>query len=559
MKYPKRCQYKHAKQKKYHVRNWAEYNEGLRRRGDLTVWFDEEAIANWKADKTGEPGGQRVYSDMAIETGLVVRMVYKLAYRQTEGFLHSIASLLGLGIEIPDYSTLCRRSRLLRKKLRIPKAASTQPIHLMIDSTGLRIHVGNARKPPKQRAWRKLHIAVDRETGNIVASELTASRARDATRVPALLTQIQAPLVSVAADSAYDKEAVYEAIEAHSPGRRTRVVIPPQRNATLSQNSNTAMQERDRHIRAIERHGRREWYKLSGYTKRSMVENAVYRYKAIIGPEMRARTLARQRIEHRIGCEILNKMAALGMPRYVLRRVTLPPAQGGQQFAPSRATTPVDTKKKELVGRFKNPGRVWAQKSDAVNDHDFRSMADGVAIPYGIYDLQSNRGTVYVGTSYDTSQFAVECIEKWWRSEGQKRFPGRKHLLVVADTGGSNGATRRAWKHGIQHKLCNEHGLDVTVAHYPPGASKWNPIEHRLFSEISKNWAGRPLDSYETILNFIRTTKTKTGLKVNARLVKKQYPKGIKISDPAMALLNIKKSSSLPKWNYTLRPSKNGK
>ena len=262
MKYPKRCQYKHAKQKKYHVRNWAEYNEGLRRRGDLTVWFDEEAIANWKADKTGKPGGQRVYSDMAIETGVVVRMVYKLAYRQTEGFLHSIASLLGLGIEIPDYSTLCRRSRLLRKKLRIPKAASTQPIHLMIDSTGLRIHVGNARKPPKQRAWRKLHIAVDRETGNIVASELTASRARDATRVPALLTQIQAPLVSVAADSA----------------------------------------------------GRREWYKLSGYTKRSMVENAVYRYKAIIGPEMRARTLARQRVEHRIGCEILNKMAALGMP-----------------------------------------------------------------------------------------------------------------------------------------------------------------------------------------------------------------------------------------------------
>ena len=223
----------------------------------MTVWFDEEAIANWKADKTGKPGGQRVYSDMAIETGLVVRMVYKLAYRQTEGFLHSMASLLGLGIEIPDYSTLCRRSRLLRKKLRIPKAASNQPIHLMIDSTGLRIHVGNARKPPKQRAWRKLHIAVDRETGNIVASELTASRARDATRVPALLTQIQAPLVSVAADSAYDKEAVYEAIEAHSPGRRTRVVIPPQRNATLSQNSNTAMQERDRHIRAIERHGRR--------------------------------------------------------------------------------------------------------------------------------------------------------------------------------------------------------------------------------------------------------------------------------------------------------------
>ena len=219
----------------------------------------------------------------------------------------------------------------------------------------------------------------------------------------------------------------------------------------------------------------------------------------------------------------------------------------------------VDTKKRELVGRFKNPGRVWARQNDAVNDHDFRSMAKGVAIPYGIYDLQRNRGTVYVGTSYNTPQFAVECIEKWWRTEGQKRFPDRRHLLVLADTGGSNGATCRAWKHGIQHKLCNEHGLHVTVAHYPPGASKWNPIEHRLFSEISKNWAGWPLDSYETVLNFIRTTKTKTGLKVNARLVKKQYAKGIKISDPAMTVLNFKRPTSLPKWNYTLRPSKNGK
>ena len=172
-----------------------------------------------------------------------------------------------------------------------------------------------ARKPPKQRAWRKLHIAVDRKTGNIVASELTASRARDATRVPRFAnTDSSTSSERAAADSAYDKERSTKAIEAHSPGRRTRVVIPPQRNATLSQNSNTAMQERDRHIRVIERHGRREWYKLSGCTKRSMVENAVYRYKAIIGPEMRTRTLARQRVEHRIGCEILNKMTGLGMP-----------------------------------------------------------------------------------------------------------------------------------------------------------------------------------------------------------------------------------------------------
>ena len=158
---------------------------------------------------------------MAIETGLVVRMVYKLAYRQTEGFLHSIASLLGLGIEIPDYSTLCRRSRLLGKKLRIPKVASNQPIHLMIDSTGLRIHVGTARKPPKQRAWRKLHIAVDRKTGNIVASELTASRARDATRVPALLTQIQAPLAWAAADRGMSRRMLNFGVAA-APWRKNR-------------------------------------------------------------------------------------------------------------------------------------------------------------------------------------------------------------------------------------------------------------------------------------------------------------------------------------------------
>ena len=173
----------------------------------------------------------------------------------------------------------------------LPTEAATIPIQLMAyrsDRRGVKPIATLALRGGMSR--RMLNLG---ETGNIVASELTASRARDATRVPALLTQIQAPLVSVAADSAYDKEAVYEAIEAHSPGRRTRVVIPPQRNATLSQNSNTAMQERDRHIRAIERHGRREWYKLSGYTKRSMVENAVYRYKAIIGPEMRARTLAK--------------------------------------------------------------------------------------------------------------------------------------------------------------------------------------------------------------------------------------------------------------------------
>jgi len=314
VKYPKRSQYKHAKNRKYRTRNWTDYNKALCRRGDLTIWFSEEAIAKWKSAKTGKAGGQQLYSDVAIETGLVVRMIYKLGYRQTQGFLNSITLLLGLSIEIPHYSTLCRRSTTLRKKLRVPKGTGNQPIHLMIDSSGLKIHVGSSRKPPKKRAWRKLHIAVDRKTGIVVASELTASQARDASRVPALLKQIESPLASVSADKAYDEEPVYEEIAAHSSGRRTRVIIPPRCNATLSPNSKTAMQDRNRHIRAIEKYGRRKWHKRSGYTKRSMVENTIYRYKQIIGPEMRARTLARQRVEHRIGCEILNKMTALGMP-----------------------------------------------------------------------------------------------------------------------------------------------------------------------------------------------------------------------------------------------------
>lgn len=158
----------------------------------------------------------------------------------------------------------------------------------------------------------------------------------------------------------------------------------------------------------------------------------------------------------------------------------------------------VDTKKKELVGRFKNAGTAWNRKPVAVNDHDFRSEAEGIAVPYGIYDVVANRGTVFVGSSHDTPEFAVESIEKWWRYEGQQRYGRVKCIAILADAGGSNGPTCRAWKHGLHRQLCERHGLTVTVAHYPSGTSKWNPIEHRMFSEISKNWAARPLDSFET-------------------------------------------------------------
>lgn len=215
----------------------------------------------------------------------------------------------------------------------------------------------------------------------------------------------------------------------------------------------------------------------------------------------------------------------------------------------------VDTKKKELVGCFKNSGVSWQAEPVLVKDHDFRSEAIGIAIPYGVYDLLANCGTVFVGTTHDTPDFAVDCVGKWWRTEGQKRYGGARSLAILADGGGSNGPTSRVWKYGLQTRVCNRHGLHVSVAHYPTGTSKWNPIEHRLFSEISKNWAGRPLDSYETILNYLRTTSTASGLRVRAHLIRKPYEKGVKISDAQMDELDITKDDDLPRWNYTLRPA----
>ena len=233
-------------------------------------------------------------------------------------------------------------------------------------------------------------------------------------------------------------------------------------------------------------------------------------------------------------------------------------AEMRQRFArDERPVISVDAKKRELVGNFKNPGTAWHRHAVPVKDHDFRSEAQGVAIPYGIYDEQANRGSIFVGTSHDTSEFAVESIEKWWRYDGRRRYPETDHLLILADSGGSNSAYRRSWKYALQTKLCDRHRLSVTVTHYPTGASKWNPIEHRLFSEISKNWAGKPLESYETILNYIRTTKTSTGLRVKAYLVPKQYPKAVKISDQQIEELALEKHETLPKWNYTLTPREN--
>lgn len=214
----------------------------------------------------------------------------------------------------------------------------------------------------------------------------------------------------------------------------------------------------------------------------------------------------------------------------------------------------VDTKKRELVGNFKNPGQRWDREPRRVYDHDFRTDAEGIAIPYGIYDVQLNRGTFVIGVSHDTPAFAAHSIALWWEREGTHNYRRASEILILADSGGSNSSRTRAWKTELQSQLADAHRLKVTVAHYPTGASKWNPIEHRLFCWLSKNWAGEPLESYQKILNFARTTTTRTGLSVTAYLDRHHYQTGIKPSSEEYAAIKIRQHDILPRWNYTLSP-----
>jgi len=229
-------------------------------------------------------------------------------------------------------------------------------------------------------------------------------------------------------------------------------------------------------------------------------------------------------------------------------------AQRAEHQAERQPVISVDTKKKELVGNFKNPGQIWCQQPERVNVHDFPSDALGRAVPYGLYDLQHNRGTVYVGQSADTPAFAVDNIAHWCRTELPERFPDATHLMIEADCGGSNSYRSRVWKRDLQEKVADAFGLAVTVCHYPTGASKWNPIEHRLFSEISKTWAGCPLRSFDDVLRYIRDTKTQTGLTVQAHLVTQTYERGVKAPDEEMDALSIQSHDVCPKWNYTIHP-----
>ncbi len=216
----------------------------------------------------------------------------------------------------------------------------------------------------------------------------------------------------------------------------------------------------------------------------------------------------------------------------------------------------VDTKSRELIGPFHQAGRKWCQEPIKVLDHDFPSDSNGVAIPYGIYDPVRNEGFVCVGTSYDTSEFAVNSIRTWWQKSGVQHYSNADRLLILADCGGSNGYRTRLWKQQLQDSFCDRFGLKVKVCHYPPGSSKWNPIEHRMFSFISNNWAAQPLLDYETVLKFIRTTKTLTGLKIRSFLINKKYSKGKKVSDEQMSRIVLERHTQRPYWNYSIPPSK---
>lgn len=216
----------------------------------------------------------------------------------------------------------------------------------------------------------------------------------------------------------------------------------------------------------------------------------------------------------------------------------------------------VDTKKKELVGEFKNGGREWRPKAspEKVNVHDFPTLGEGKAVPYGVYDVTRNEGWVNVGISKDTAAFAVESIRQWWWAMGHERYPDATELMVTADCGGSNGYRTRQWKLELQH-LANELGIPIAVHHLPPGTSKWNKIEHRLFSFITMNWRGRPLTSFQTVVNLIASTTTRSGLTVRSRLDERTYETSRTVSDDEMAAINMVAATERSAWNYKIYPS----
>jgi hypothetical protein len=306
--------------KKQRVTNWSEYNEGLRRRGDLTVWISDYALELCTAPRRTTPGGQPYYSDLAIELCLTLGMVCKQPLRQTQGLMRSIATLLGLEIAVPDFSTLSRRSNclILRPKPRTDNQASIQ---LVVDSTGLKIFGKGARLDDKyktnakRRSWRKLHLGLDLVSGEIVCSDLTTDDIGDPTALPVLLDQVNGPVDLFLADGAYDGNPTSDLLAARF-GSMIEVIIPPPKHAVFSPNIAQHPTSRDCHIAEIESKGRIAWQKSSGYNQRRRGETLMGRWKTVIGSKLKARTFNNQKTEANIGVRVLNRMTELGRPNF---------------------------------------------------------------------------------------------------------------------------------------------------------------------------------------------------------------------------------------------------
>jgi len=302
---------------RHRVTNWAEYEAALRQRGSLTVWFTDEAIRAWRAEPRTTPGGQPWYSPLAILTALTLRAVFRLGLRQTEGLIGSVLRLLGLELRVPDHTTLSRRA----EGLPVPRPRSgSGPLHLLVDSTGLRLSGPGEWLVEKhgtrtRRAWRKVHRGVDADTGRIEAVELTTKDVDDASRVGPLLDQVDGPIASLTGDGADDREDVYGAVAERHP--EAAVVVPPRRDAVPSAAAETEPTQRDRHLRLIAERGRLGWQKASGYDRRALAEAAVSRYKRVIGGTLRSRPDRRQATEVAIAARALNRMLELGRPEPV--------------------------------------------------------------------------------------------------------------------------------------------------------------------------------------------------------------------------------------------------
>src|SRR3954454_21820334 len=315
----------HIPRQQHKVTNWPAYDASLRQRGSLTVWVTDEAIAAWKAEPRTTRGGQPWYSELAILTVLTLRAVFRLAYRQTEGLIGSLMGLLDLDLPVPDHTTLSRRAATLevprpRSGSRSDYGHDTEPVHLLVDSTGLKLcrpgeWLIEKHGTKTRRSWRKLHLGVDANTGQIVASVLTSHDADDGAQVGPLLDQVAGPVVSFTGDGAYDQDGVYASVAERHP--EAEVIVPPRATAVPSATAESEPTQRDRHLQHIAERGRMGWQRASGHTKRARAEAAIGRWKQVIGDRLRAHTDEGRATEVEVAGHVLNRMLDLGRPNYV--------------------------------------------------------------------------------------------------------------------------------------------------------------------------------------------------------------------------------------------------